>query len=87
MSKPKRETKPLTSTLEAEHVEPAEPVAGPAVVDTDPDDPVSAKVEVPADYVLVNLKQVVRINGVAYGPGEQVLVPASGYEVWKHALA
>ncbi len=42
--------------------------------------------KVPKDWSYVDLKQVVRINSVGYGPGKGILVPNENQSVWANAL-
>ncbi len=37
-------------------------------------------------WTTVDLKQPVIINGIKFGPGDGVLVPAEAHHVWKNAL-
>lgn len=62
----------------------------PTVVDTFTVVKVQAKEsELAADpaWTRVNLAHVVGINGINYGPGENILVPTASFEVWRHAEA
>lgn len=42
--------------------------------------------EVPQEFVVVDLKQDVRINGVLYPAGKNVALPADSFHAYKNAL-
>lgn len=43
--------------------------------------------KVQGEITIVNLKDVVSINGRQYGPGKGIEVPTDAFQLWRHALA